>query len=769
MLRSDNVIVIKKLAIVEHKFSRLFLFGLVAEFYILWMCAGGVSLVDALRTLISLSVQTAVGLTISLRLFGKQRYFTDSIALGVAVGSIVCTVIDQIFVGMGVQIPRPLWQICLLILFASDFLKNQQVLIPAPEFVDVRVVAASPLVVMFGYGLIPSYWYVSLMLTLVTTFLLFMPQVARSQARICLSTSFGLGLSLLSIFALRPNEPTYGIRLLRPLYIGTDDLVFSESVSWSLSHFGFHEYAASIGTSMRYHWFSLAWSGLIDKESDSLPFVVTLHVIPVVTFVTLAWLIIALFRACQMPTSFGIIACTILFSTSIGFDPSRFFHTLNTSNIVPFIWIVTALLALVATQSEVRNRLNLAIPFLVSVILVSKVPFGLSTLAGLGFGLLYTSSKKRRIGDLVILFSSVLISLVSYALFLRPHSWEQRKLMISPNLTSLNTGIINGNVIPTILVFGIFLTLVVGILGSRFADFLPSQRLLIISLSGMVISGILRFLLIGNSAELYFLNPAIFAGSLVSAIGLSQTLGPRSRRFKIYLIPLFVCSFAATLIRQNFELTRYLPSTQIRDSLFPLIVGSLAACVGGVLLWLLGIKLGRNLFLVFVTTSLASSGALFFALLTQHEQYTSTDRVAATKDLQALSWLRNSSPDNAIVVTNRYLCQEPSSCLYDDSSFLISAVGRRRVFVEGPRFVAGGRPYPDWITERVRTSIRFAESPTHQDLKSLQKMGVSWVFIDEEFLHSGSFDESKWFEFGKVRYRNQGIVIVELDSPKFAE
>ena len=213
----------------------------------------------------------------------------------------------MLFRSMGVQIPRPLWQICLLILFVSDFLKNQQALIPAPEFMDVRVVAASPLVVVFGYGLIPSYWYVFLMLTLVTTFLLFMPQVARSQARICLSTSFGLGLSLLSIFALRPNEPTYGIRLLRPLYIGTDDLVFSESVSWSLSHFGFHEYAASIGTSMRYHWFSLAWSGLIDKESDSLPFVVTLHVIPVVTFVTLAWLIIALFRACQMPTSFGII------------------------------------------------------------------------------------------------------------------------------------------------------------------------------------------------------------------------------------------------------------------------------------------------------------------------------------------------------------------------------------------------------------------------------------------------------------------------------
>jgi hypothetical protein len=48
-------------------------------------------------------------------------------------------------------------------------------------------------------------------------------------------------------------------------------------------------------------------------------------------------------------------------------------------------------------------------------------------------------------------------------------------------------------------------------------------------------------------------------------------------------------------------------------------------------------------------------------------------------------------------------------------------------------------------------------------------MGVSWVFIDEEFLDSGSFNESKWFEFGKVRYRNEGIVIVELDSQNIAE
>lgn len=103
---------------------------------------------------------------------------------------------------------------------------------------------------------------------------------AKNQLTVYLATAC-LILACLRLF--RPAAE-YGTLRLRALYTGTDDLVFSESLSNSISLFGLKDYIAAIDSPIRYHWFTLAWSGMTSRLSGSAPFDVTLHVVPVVAF-----------------------------------------------------------------------------------------------------------------------------------------------------------------------------------------------------------------------------------------------------------------------------------------------------------------------------------------------------------------------------------------------------------------------------------------------------------------------------------------------------
>lgn len=172
---------------------------------------------------------------------------------------------------------------------------------------------------------------------------------------------------------------------------------------------------------------------------------------------------------------------------------------------------------------------------------------------------------------------------------------------------------------------------------------------------------------------------------------------------------------------------------------------------------------GSRLVLIAFAT-LAASGALLVNVLKQPEEYFSTTQVPSVEDVAALAWLRNSSPSTAIVTTNHFLCTNDEPCRFDDSLYPISAVARRRVLVEGPRFVIGCRPYASSIKERIVLSVRFANSPNQANLESLRRYGVSWFVVDESFLESDAVDGVSWTNFGNVRYQRDGLAIVELRS-----
>ena len=737
---------------------------LASTLYLGWTTYNGAPVRDSIATLSVLAFQSLVGLVIVRRLVQVKLAALETIAVAFAIGSLSSTLVDQLSLNIGINTPAWVGQTVLALAVTALARKTSGPIVPTPLIFDFRLLAATPLVVMTGYGVFTRGWWLAISLLCVTNGLNFFKQISKSTTTTILSSFIGSALWLVTLFMARPSTPKYGDLMLRPLYTGSDDFVFSESMSWSLAHFGIGDYAAAIGTSVRYHWFSLAWSGLIDKLSGATPFVTTLHVVPTVTFAMIAWLIFALISATGLRRIAGAIGVAVLFGTATVIDPIRFYHVLNTSNVAPYIWMLLVPILLVSLAQRSLGGATFTIPVLIAVAFLAKAPFGVAVLVGTVSTLLVMWWRNRTVRGFVLPAVVAITSAATYFVFLSPHSWEQREYAVSWNLANLAPDSRLYPLIPISLILVILATMFVGFIGLGRQSQSNAETLLVTFLVTTAAVGSLRFVLSGGSAELYFFNVTTLCAALVTGIGFASAIEKLSKLPKV----LSIAAGALGFIGMNIEidhgvLSRVIPR-QASLIILPIALGLFLAVS------LVGTSrvLSRSSKPPFkpllIITTVAASSAILVNVLKQPEEYVSTTQVASIEDVSALSWLRVSSPESAIVATNRFLCASTEPCSFDDSSFLISAVARRRVLVEGPRFVIGGRPYPQWMTDRIALSTRFAERPNDDDLRALKEYGVSWFVVSERFLPTGTLVESDWAKFGIIRYRQDGVAIIELRS-----
>jgi hypothetical protein len=686
----------------------------------------------------------------------------ETIAVAFAVGSLASTVTDQL--ALAIDINAPVWvgQTVLALAVIVLARNTSGPIVPTPQIFDFRLLAATPLVVMSGYGVFTRGWWLAIFLLGVTCGLTSIKRISKSASRTIAMSFIGSAIWLAALFIARPSTPNYGDWLLRPLYTGSDDFVFSESMSWSLAHFGVRDYAAAIGTSVRYHWFSLAWSGLIDKLSGATPFATTLHVVPTVTFAIMGWLIFALVSATGIRRIAGAAAVAVLFGTATVVDPIRFYHVLNTSNVAPFMWILLVPISLIALGRKSLRGATIAIPVLIAVAFIAKAPFGVAVLVGT-FSTLFVMWWRERTAKGFVLPAVVAVTSVgTYLAFLSPHSWEQRQYTVSWNLANLAPDSRFDPLIPILLITVVLVTMFVGSIGIGRKFQSNAETFLLTFLLASAAVGGLRFVVSGGSAELYFFNVTTMCAALITGIGFASQIEKLSATQIALSIAFGAIGFIAMTIEINHGMLSRIMPRQASLITFPIafaaILVAALACTDRVLSrsWKPPYKT------LLIITTVAASSAVLVNVLKQPEEYVSTTQVASIEDVHALSWLRASSPSDAIVATNRFLCTSAEPCSFDDSSFLISAVARRRMFVEGPRFVIGGRPYPQWMTDRIALSTRFAEKPNENDLRKLKDYGVSWFVVSERFLSTGALVESDWSEFGFIRYHEDGIAIIEL-------
>ena len=205
----------------------------------------------------------------------------ESIALGAPIGFALCTVFDQIFVLTPL---RPIaWLIpvalILVALIRSGFVDGQ----PEQNETDFQLIAISIVGLLVGMSGIYFVYLIGIIPMLIcVAALVFLRFKSSLQRMLCLVA--GIVFSVAAIASLTMSTGVASSLLLGPLIYDSDDHIFSEQMSWSIAHWGLGDNSSAVGTGIQYHWFSLAWSGLVSRASGAGPWIVNAHLIPIISF-----------------------------------------------------------------------------------------------------------------------------------------------------------------------------------------------------------------------------------------------------------------------------------------------------------------------------------------------------------------------------------------------------------------------------------------------------------------------------------------------------
>ena len=753
------------IAIQNRGIKTLFLFQTL--FFILFLFIGrGVPTGEAIRAIALIAAQTFVGATI-WRCLTKTNAISmlEVMATGFALGSALFTVIDQglIFLGLvtnDIVIP------CLLILIAFTTVRLRKNLSEISEISqhDLVSLLVISICVFTGFGELSHGTFLAVVILATTCILIIKRNMSLWGSAALSATS--LGMAVFVFFLVKPPI-AYGSWFLRPLFTKTDDAVFSESVAYSLSIFGPSNYASAAGTYLRYHWFSLAWSGLIQRSAAVSPFGMTLHVVPVISFFVMAMLLIGIGKRIGLGQRYVFIAPLVLFFASSVPELLYFYSVINTSNVMTFVWSLTFLLILILhTEKNIRFGQYL-LGLTAGIVLLSKMHYAVAVLGGTATSSIFVFLANRQSRKSVVNQLSIvtLFTVALFLLFLAPNSWTNRTYVLDWNLMNI--------ALDSQFRFPIAFGLIALLLLTRFPLFFLRKStweltVLKVFILGAVSTGIIRFIVYGFSAEEYFLNSELVFGSLGIAIAVKE-LSPESHQFRAWeLLGMGSCSgllsFAIIEMwnRSNFQDGRgWQSNLQI---VIPFLV-AISTCVGA-------ITLKRRIFrtdplrltaLFFIICLIGANAGIFVVQAVNPPDYAPRGSIVTDVDLASLQWLRNNSDPSEMVATNRFLCPGNDPCDFDESSFLISAVANRQVYIEGPRFIAGGRPYPSWMTDRISASRSFAEAPSDQNFNKLRAYGASWFYLDTNFITSELNPmNTPWNEWATVAYHNSNVYILKL-------
>jgi len=721
---------------------------------------------EAIRIIFLIAAQTFVGATIWRRLTKSTAIsMIELIATGFALGSALFTIIDQGLIFLGISTNDAVIPCILtLIALAADRLWKKMSEISEISKHDLVSLLVVSICVFLGFGEFSHGSFIAVALLTCTCVLIInqhMP-LLRSAALSAIS----LGMAVLVFFLVRPPI-SYGSWFLRPLFTKTDDAVFSESVAYSLSIFGPADYAAAAGAGLRYHWFSLAWSGLIQRSASVSPFGMTLHVVPVLSFFVVAMMLIGVGKRIGIGQRYVFIAPLVLFFASSVPERVYFYSVINTSNVMTFVWSLTFLLVLILHTEKKIHFGEYLLGITAGIVLLSKMPYAVAILGGTLACSVYVFLTNRQNRKSVVkqFLSIALFTVTIFLLFLTPNSWEQRTYVLDWNLMNIALG----SQFRYPIAFGFIAVL----LFTRFPLFFLRDStweltVLKVFIWGAVSTGMFRFVVNGGSAERYFLDSALVFGSLGIAIAINE-LAPNFHQIRTWeLLSMSSYSGLLSLViieiwnRNNFQDGRWWQSNL--QMVVPFFV-AISTCIGFLALKRksLGSDPIRLTALVIIVCLVGANAGVYVVQAVKSPDYAPRGSIAADIDLSSLQWLRNNSDSSELVATNRFLCPGIVPCDFDESSFLISAVANRQVYIEGPRFVAGGRPYPSWIADRISVSRSFAEAPSDKNFNKLRASGVSWFYLDTNFLPSNvNVAANPWQKWALIEYRSSNILVLRF-------
>jgi hypothetical protein len=614
---------------------------------------------------------------------------------------------------------------------------------------------------------------------------------------------FSASAVILGIFAgcyfIVTQSADFGPSLLRPLLYGSDDQIYSEQLANSIARFGLGENTAALGQSIRYHWLTLGWSGMVSRIAGLDPWIGTLHIVPYFSAGGICAAAIYAFanqwgehqkkRNLVNSTWIVLMIPMFLFGTYSVLDDMGAIQVNNTSNLLAHLWIVPMIFVLVNFQARCTVKDCLLFALAGVMLILAKGPYAIPIAAASVscaiFFLLFEGSKPKDVRPLLVVIALIVSMALAYIGLISDESNSSYTFVMAvflerfpfPLQSPSRTGILRLAIISVVLVGWLIVRywFVFLAFNSRLRQFG------FIGL-GLLVGGLGTFVFDGLGGTSYFLNASIFGSSILILLLLAQLR--LVDWFGIASTAIVGLGMVALLVSRLF--------IPLKFSNIDIWILALPA-VGLVLSYILtlGFKkeeltnrvntsntfgaLGRDVTTHIVALTLTSASVCFgsFAFgartaVLAREPHSSA--LISNSELDQLAQIRNISQLNDVFATNRNLCpptvqlrvcanemHDPSTL----SSHVFSAVIQRRTLIDGPRFVIPAkywdREYPKWVADRLRATYQYINMSEGSEL--LAQLGVEFLA-----LHRPSFEVGRskgWINKSWLEVKSNRTVVLE--------
>ena len=746
---------------------------------------------DYLRVGLVIAPQLIAGCLIYLLILKRTEVAAvELLSIGSVLGIVSCTIVDQVFVNL--QMPRIGWLVAVLATIAVflSIKRSQKIAIPTvlwkseftKSFLPIAAISAMALGTEW-FWLFPSgvLFVIAAFFSIVNS-----PKYAKVLVRVS-----SLGAVLVGIFMIA-NRPKIW------WFLYDSDYAFQQSLARSISQWGISDYLLLSGTKIKYHWFTYAWVGLIERSANTPTFFVFTRIAPIFFSVLIAgviWTVIDRSSISRLRTFTATFVVLTASSYPLWGGGTKIVFLASPSQFYAFALLITAVfLLLEAAESKIRYSV-VVIAVISAATILSKTMHGVILISALTATLCMqplVKNKFRKTGVITCVIS-ILSALLTYSLFVAnseaeavfavrfsDYFWQlQGDARLLPERVIDVLGfftVISFAILPLFLILANFLQ--TKIKQMKLTDSLAIGSLL----AGIVLSLII---LAAWGENLYFIHASIVVTSVLSFASLfgNRQLNIIKPHVFVTLIALGIAlcflSFQIPSLNSGAQYAIVIRSMRIYAS--SLILITLAA--GALTINLMRQKSSSIMISKFVVV--ASAMAVSFSVANwidtmprKHDEFSRIgDTYLATPDLEHLSeWVNNNSGEKEIVASNfgwpiilegdLPLFSAPckmyrekiysGDCRRTNNALLVAYMHRRTWLQATSIHYTGFTPEMD---SRQTATLGFASDPTAAQAQQMLDDGVDWFVVDRS-----TTDRTSWEPFATTEYTNDSFFALRLNK-----
>ena len=746
---------------------------------------------DYLRVGLVIAPQFLAGCLIYLLLLKRNEVdVIELVSIGSVFGIVSSTIIDQIFVNL--KLPHIGWLVAVLLAVVAflQIKRSKKFNLPKVSWGSdfqksvfaIMAIAAMALGTEW-FWLFPS----GVLFVIASSFLIATPQKYSKIA----SGIASLSAVIAGIYMIA-NRPKIW------WFLYDSDYAFLQALSRSLADWGLSDYLLLSGTDTKYHWFSYAWIGLVDRSSGASNFFVLTRIAPVlfVLLITcIIWILISRHSTSKLRTFGSTLVIMTASSYSLWGGGTKIVFLASPSHFYTFAFLFVTIYLLIGSLVSKFRFAPVLVAVFSAITVLSKTMHGVILICAISFTLIIQliSLKKVSTSSLMIGLSSVGGTLISYLFFVSNSEarsvfefrfgdffWQLQgdaRLLPERHIDLIAILTISAfAVLPMLLVFASF-----NLSNTSRLNFI---RLLSI---GSILSGsLLSLVILGAFGEnLYFVHVAIVTSTVLGfALMSSQHVKIAGKKMWFLLTTSGVClallSYAIPNINSGAQNAILIRSMRIYTTSWFLILAALVVFASN----LIRQKSSFNGYAKLVIAS--SAMVVTFSVVNwsdtisrKHNEF-SRDGASYLASLEledVASWINQNSEDIDIVASNfGWPVIKPNelemfstpctavrnkdiaieTCRRTNNALLVAYMHRRTWLQATSIHYTGFTPE---IDSRQTVTLEFVANPTSAHAQQMLDDGVDWFVVDRS-----TANRITWEPYATIEYTNDLFFALRLNK-----